>query len=201
MGYTPGPGMGGGWGPPGVYTSRHGFKRGTKEYSQSKVKYHSLRYQYAGRSPFDAMKIGYWKTDAASRSPRYWKEYQKLVNYIFMGMPGKMGKGKLAKTVKMVQGSRQFKQLRRIAGSSKTQKQLEKGMGLKKTLDKKIVRTNPVRSTRRYKTATRVDKSRMDGAYLTVVYGGARLAWTAGGSAFTSKVLGLGKKFIRKERY
>lgn len=200
MAFTPGPGMGGGWGPPGVYTQRHGFKPGTKEYAQSKAKYHALRYGYAGRSPFDVMKLGYWKQDAASRSPRHWNHMQKLANYVFWAIPGRAGKAKVMKSARMVINSPQGKALKKIAGSSKTQKQLESAMGLKKALDKRIVRTNPMRRTQAYKNGNMVRKSSMDALYVTLVYGVARAAWTGGGSAVTSKILNRGRH-VRRRRY
>lgn len=201
MAYTPGAGMGGGWGPPGVYTSRFGFKSGTKEYAEAKSQYHRLRYLFAGGSPWDAMKIGYWKQDSATRSPRYWNHMQKLANYAMPGLPGRAKIAKLKPGLSVLARGQTARQFKKIATSAKTQKQLEKGMALKKSLDKRIMRTNPIRKTQYYKGSNRIQQASIDGAYLTLTYGAARAAWTGGGSAFTAKVLGMGKRFVRKRRY
>lgn len=201
MGYVPGAGIGGGWGPPGVFTQKFGFKRSSLEYAQAKSKYHGLRFQYAGRSPIDAFKIGFWKSAQVGQSPRYWKEYQKLANYAFPGLPGRAKMAKLKPGISVLARGRTGQQFKKIATSAKTQKQLEKAMGLKKTLDKRIVKTNPIRRTEYYKGSNRIQRASLDGAYLTLVYGAGRAAWTGGGSAFTSRVLGMGKNYVRKDRY
>lgn len=201
MGYTPGPGMGGGWGPSGVYTPRFGFKSTSLEYAKAKQQYHGLRFQYAGRSPIDAFKIGFWKSAQVGESPRYWNHMQKLANYAMPGLPGRSRLAKLKPGVRVLSGSKAGKQFKKIATSAKTQKELERAMGLKKKLDKRIVATNPIRRTQYYKGSSRIQQGSIDGAYLTLTYGAARAAWTGGGSAFTSKVLGMGKRFIRKERF
>lgn len=201
MGYVPAAGIGGGWGPSGVFTQKFGFRRSSLEYAQAKSQYHSLRYQYAGRSPVDAFKIGFWKSAQVGQSPRYWKEYQKLANYAFPGLPGRAKMAKLKPGVRILTGSAAGKRFKSIVGSSKTQKQLERGMALKKGLDKRIIKTNPIRRTQYYKGSNRIQRASLDGAYLTLVYGAGRAAWTGGGSAFTARVLGMGKRFIRKRRF
>lgn len=201
MAYVPGAGMGGGWGPPGIYTARFGFKSTSLEYAQAKAKYHGLRFQYAGRSPIDAFKIGFWKSAQVGESPRYWNHMQKLANYAFPGLPGRAKMSKLKPGLQVLTRSQAGKQFKKVATSAKTQKQLERGLGIKRSLDKKITRTNPLRKTQYYKGSNRIQRASIDGAYLTLVYGAGRAAWTGGGSMFTSKVLGLGKRFTRRRRY
>lgn len=200
MGFVPGPGLGGGWGPPGVYTQRHGFKRTTLEGKKSRAKYYGLRYQYAGRNQMDVLRLGFWTAEQAGESPRYWKTYQKLTNYVFMGLPGsgKM-KTKSVTVGKALIRSRAGQSLIRKAEQKATQKRLEQAMALKKGLDRQITKRNPVRKTSVYKNASRSKRTAIDAAWLTGVYGAARIAWTTGGGMINKKLFG--KRFIRKERY
>jgi len=197
MGYIPGAGMGGGWGPSGVYTSRHGFKRNTLEGMQSRARYYQLRAKYAGRNPVDLMRFGYWKSSQAGMSPRYWSEAQKIANYVFLGIPG--ARGKVRSAGLRISRTSAGKQVIKSLGSKKTQRQLEQAMGLKRGIDKRIKRTNPIRKTNYYKNAKPSKKAAIDAAWLTGVWGAARIIWTTGGAKVTSNILG--GDWTRRRRY
>lgn len=198
MAYVPANPTLGGW--HSGFSQKHGFKRTTLEGKKSRAKYYGLRYQYAGRNAMDVLRLGFWKAEQAGESPRYWKTYQKLTNYVFMGLPGsaKM-KTKSVSVGKLLVKSKAGQQLIRKAQQKATQKRLEQGMKIKRGLDKQIKARNPVRKTSAYKNAKPSTRTAIDAAWLTGVYGAARIAWTTGGGMINTKLFG--KNFVRKRRY
>lgn len=206
MGIVGGPGVGGGTSGYniGIYTARHGYPYNTWEGATTRSKHHLNRFKMTGLWTAYA-RARYWDNATDFLHKNSASDWEKATKWAFMALPGKAGgkgsKGNALKIGGSIANSAAGKTVIKSLKSPKTQKQLEKAMGLKTKIDARIKKANPARKTKSYKSATPSKKAAMDALWVTGVWGAARIAWSVGGSKVTSELLGTGKKFIRKERF